>query len=322
MCIYSKLNEAKTKKPSKKKKTDGGKYIIRKDGKYAKTEDNKKVPKICPKCGAEMTLRIMGEPVYICKNDHYFGTMKFNESFDFNTINKNKTCRNVNIYKIFLQKLLMPAENLSRKEALEMRKIIFPDNFYKAKNGGELENLIRTSMKVWGSRCDLNWIDVSDITDMSELFYNIPFNGDISRWNVSNVTTMSNMFRRSYFNGDISDWDVSGVVTMNSMFQSSEFTGDISRWDVSNVADMSWMFAYSLFDGDISQWNVSNCISMKRMFSHAQFNGDLNRWKVSKSCNTKNMFFDSGIYYNGKRPGWFKGSFKLQESFNFAGVNK
>jgi hypothetical protein len=35
-----------------------------------------------------MTLRIMGEPVYICKNDHYFGTMKFNlkEAFDFNQI--------------------------------------------------------------------------------------------------------------------------------------------------------------------------------------------------------------------------------------------
>ena len=81
------------------------------------------------------------------------------------------------------------------------------------------------------------------------------------------------------------------------------------------------MFAYSLFDGDISQWNVSNCMNMKKMFSHAQFNGDLNSWKVSKLCNTKNMFFDSGIYYNDKLPGWFTGSVKVQESFDFDGVD-
>ena len=81
MCVYCRLNEKKDSK-----------YIIRKDGKYAMTEDGKKVPKICPECGAEMTLQIKGEPIYICKNDHYFGTMKFSlkEGFEFNSVNKNK----------------------------------------------------------------------------------------------------------------------------------------------------------------------------------------------------------------------------------------
>jgi hypothetical protein len=35
------------------------------------------------------------------------------------------------------------------------------------------------------------------------------FNDDISKWDVSNVTNMTNMFREASFNGDISGWNVS-----------------------------------------------------------------------------------------------------------------
>jgi surface protein len=42
---------------------------------------------------------------------------------------------------------------------------------------------------------DINNWDVSDITDMSRMFYDIrDFNEDISNWDVSNVTNMDNMF--------------------------------------------------------------------------------------------------------------------------------
>ena len=43
------------------------------------------------------------------------------------------------------------------------------------------------------------------------MFYKSEFNGDISKWNVSNVTNMRNMFDRSKFNSDISDWNVANV---------------------------------------------------------------------------------------------------------------
>ena len=35
---------------------------------------------------------------------------------------------------------------------------------------------------------DLNFIDTSEITDMSKLFININHNFDVSKWDVSNVT--------------------------------------------------------------------------------------------------------------------------------------
>ena len=52
--------------------------------------------------------------------------------------------------------------------------------------------------------------------------------GNPDQWNVSNITDMSNMFEDSQFNADISNWDVSNVVNMSKMFYRSKFNSDIS----------------------------------------------------------------------------------------------
>ncbi|MFB1018809.1 MAG: BspA family leucine-rich repeat surface protein, partial [Flavobacteriales bacterium] len=44
----------------------------------------------------------------------------------------------------------------------------------------------------------------------------------ISNWDVSNVTDMSNMFTVESFNGDLSKWDVSNVTNMSGMFAFAE----------------------------------------------------------------------------------------------------
>ena len=61
----------------------------------------------------------------------------------------------------------------------------------------ELKELIRRRMNEQGPRCDLNDIDVSRVTDMSHLFDDTNFKGDISKWDVSNVKNMSSMFANS-----------------------------------------------------------------------------------------------------------------------------
>ena len=153
-------------------------------------------------------------------------------------------------------------ENLiTHNKIINMRKLreyitVEESGLYDLKptNKKELKELIKQRMKEQGPDCNLNDIDVSEIKDMSALFYNSEFNGDISKWDVSNVTNMDSMFEGSEFNGDISKWDVSRVKDMHSMFYNSEFNGDISKWDVSRVKDMGYMFVGSPLEGKEPSW--------------------------------------------------------------------
>ena len=205
---------------------------------------------------------------------------------------------------------------------------LFDLGLYIAFDKDQLEDFIDAAIEEKGLECDLNFIDVSNVTDMSELFMEREFcydefnkisedqmtqeqkrlwnrhlfNGDISQWDVSNVTDMSCMFLGSQFNGDISQWVVSNVTDMSSMFIESQFNGDISQWDVSNVTSMDYMFRKSQFNGDISQWDVSNVTTMKNMFWGSQFNGDISQWDVSNVTTMSGMFIDS--QFNGEISQW------------------
>lgn len=147
----------------------------------------------------------------------------------------------------------------------------------------ELKFLIFDYIEKFGPNCDLNFIDVSEIRNMDDLFsgINSTFDGDISGWEVSHVESMCGMFQSSLFNGDISQWNVSNVEWMQSMFANSQFNGDISRWDVSKACDASAMFAGS------------------------QFVGDIDAWKLPKDAHIGDMFAESVMELKGLVPAWY-----------------
>jgi surface protein len=129
-----------------------------------------------------------------------------------------------------------------------------------------LSAIIRGEIQLNSNKCNLNHIDVSNLTDMSYLFQGLNFNGDISKWDTSNVKNMCGLFSQSNFNGDISRWDTSNVINMDDMFIQSKFNNDISNWNVSNLIQARYMFYRAEFQKDVSSWKPYCLAQTEHMF--------------------------------------------------------
>ena len=210
------------------------------------------------------------------------------EAFDFNSVKKEN--KKINVVDTALLYIIQKIDNREKLLQVDYDLLKNSVGIYKVSDHDELKKLIGYFIKQFGNECNLNWIDVSKVTDMNNIFFWSRFNGDISQWDVSNVVNMSSMFTGSKFNGDISQWNVSNITTMYEMFKDSYFNGDISQWDVSNVTSMAGMFLSSSFNNDISQWNVSKVIDMHDMFEKSMFNCDISKWDVGNVTDKRSMF--------------------------------
>ena len=171
---------------------------------------------------------------------------------------------------------------------------------------------------------DISKWDVSNVKDMSEMFYKAEkFNSDFSNWDINDKIKISSLCLENcpknftipkdengkykpkkalalYYlvrnkNIALKDIDTSEITNMSELFKNSDrqdFSG-IERWDVSKVQYMSEMFCGAKkFNSDLSNWNVSNVKDMSYMFYEVKnFNSDLSNWDVSNVEDMSYMFY-------------------------------
>ncbi|MBO5003734.1 MAG: BspA family leucine-rich repeat surface protein [Clostridia bacterium] len=186
---------------------------------------------------------------------------------------------------------------------------------YKATTYEDLQDAILECFN--DNNPNLNCIDVSNITKMSNLFkdindlhprlsYDIWRKLDMSEWDTSNVRSMYSMFDGcKHFDGDVSNWDVTKVDNMDAMFYNcDEFKGKgLSTWDVSNVKQMGHMFCMNqnLDDKEIEDWKIDSVADVECMFAGCQaFNPDLSKWKLPKTLTYLNSMFEDCGAFEGK----------------------
>ena len=171
------------------------------------------------------------------------------ENFDFNNVrhdtDHDDLLFNIEYQRIF-NKICHNLQLTDDEDELFSKNIQNGYKFkYKVKDKTEIKKILNNarsylSLKLFDvtNIFDLNWLDVSEVQDMSYLFQYLAINIDISQWDVSGVRHMDFMFNHSTRQVDLSKWNVSNVISMTEMFANSYFNGDISNWDVSSVLSM------------------------------------------------------------------------------------
>lgn len=138
------------------------------------------------------------------------------------------------------------------------------------------------------------------VTDMSDLFSNTDFQGDIGYWDTSSVTSMAFMFAGAdKFNQDINGWDTAVVTTMQGMFMgATRFNQPLAAWDTSQVTNMGAMFTLArAFNQPIGSWDTARVTDMNSMFRDASaFNQGLDGWDMSNVTDMTNMFWGADAF--------------------------
>ena len=183
-------------------------------------------------------------------------------------------------------------------------ELVCQDAFkYKVKDFSELVHIIADiKQQLYKDKVDafnLNWLDISNVTMLDQLFNVGTFNRqyifwDVSDWDTSHVTSMVGTFNGCKDICDLSKWDTSKVTSMVNMFyECSTFNGNISNWDVSKVTRFDSMFyGCSSFNQNISNWDISSAENLSYMFYNCiKFNQPIQKWNITKNMDISYLLY-------------------------------
>lgn len=180
----------------------------------------------------------------------------------------------------------------------------------KVETKEELQRIIKQEMNNQGYDLNLTHIDVSAITDLSELLY--PSNSDpefekirsidITGWDVSNVKSCDSMFlelrnvKEIYGFGNL---NFKNCETFHGCFDTCnklEIIEDIENLKIPDCCErLSFMFAlcYGLTELKLNKWNTKNIEWFSGIFHGCVnlTNLEIDEWDVSKGFSMSSMFY-------------------------------
>lgn len=203
----------------------------------------------------------------------------------------------------------------------------------KVSDRRELVNIVRERVKEDPKHIDLTDIDVSELTSLDMVFYEMGTleSIDVSNWDVSNVRTTTSMFHGcSHLKElDLSEWEMPNLEESDAMFYkcallkeidfnfmtyskklieishlvaqcaSLESLPNIESINTSNVVEFRYTFdkCYNIKELDLSSWDVSKGKYFMRMFADCmslkKIEG-VDKWNLDgDKVNIENMFADS-----------------------------
>ena len=148
---------------------------------------------------------------------------------------------------------------------------------------------------------DFSKLDTSNVTNMSNLFYNSSFKAlNLSGFDTSKVTDMSGMFYScNYLESlDLDGWRTGSVTDFSNMFKDCHVLKnlDLRSFDTSSAGSMFGMFSYDYDLESItlgSGFNTSGISSMSSMFNGCSKlkSIDLSKFNTSNVTDMSYMFF-------------------------------
>ena len=218
-----------------------------------------------------------------CENLRNIGNISsWNTGNIINFSNLFSECKKLNNIGDLSDWDLSKAESLSGmfKNTLQLSNYGDPGSWNVSERCNDLSYMFFNTMDALANDLDLSNWNVSNVTNMSHMFYNVFSikNLNISGWNTSNLEDASSMFECDHaskanqllqING-IENLDVSSLKNISRMFYKDNYVNaDLSAWNTASLQDISYAF-YGTWHFDINKlkhWNVSSVVDMSECFS-------------------------------------------------------
>jgi hypothetical protein len=135
----------------------------------------------------------------------------------------------------------------------------------------------------------------SNVTNMTRMFADCPFNKSVANLDVSSITTLKEMFKdNTAYNQGMSKWFNDGggpynPTTTEGMFQGATSFNKYLKWDTSTITNMSSMFKDSNYSQGVQHWDTSEVTDFSSFLENTSFNKPLKNLDLGKASDVSNF---------------------------------